>query len=432
MNNNAVELRDVVRRFAPAYVAGRGEAILPSQRKALSDIAACRTCEMGGRRYRCDGCGAGFWVYHACRNRACPACNGRRAREWVASRQAQLLGCDYYHVVATVPAPLRATFLSDHKRMYSLLIKTVAESVIDLARDPRYIGGMPAIMATLHTWSRDLQFHPHVHLLVSAGGLSADGERWIEPRHSKWLVPVRALSALIRGRFRARLKRVAPEVVAGLPDKVWRKGWNVFCKPCGAHPDAVIQYLGRYVFRTAISNARIEVIDETHVTFRFRSRPRKGNGVAKVDEHDRSAEFRNTSWSRLRLRGEEFLRRFVMHVLPRGFQRVRYYGLCHYSKSDQQERIAQMSRLRKRRRAKKRINGKAGDDKRIDQTTDEQGNEADAPRTMAELVEAAGLGLADEMDLSDEHASGHVRCPHCSSKSVRLIEEIPRRRNRSP
>jgi DNA-directed RNA polymerase subunit RPC12/RpoP len=398
MKKNVIELRDVARRFAPAYVAGRGEAMLPSQRKALADIAACRTRAMGGRRYRCGTCGKGFWIYHACRNRACPACNGRRTREWVESRQAQLLGCDYYHVVATVPAPLRAVFLSDQKRMYSLLMKTVAECVIDLTGDPRYVGGLPAVMAVLHTWSRDLQFHPHAHLLVSAGGLSPDGERWIEPRCSKWLVPVRALSALIRGRFHARLKRIAPEVASRLPAKVWRKGWNVFCKPCATRADAVVQYLGRYVFRTAISNARIEAMDATHVMFRFRSRRK------------------NAGWSRLRLRGEEFLRRFVMHVLPRGFQKVRYYGLWHHSKSDEQERIAQMLRLDKHgRRAK-------------DLALDEAGDEAETPRTIADLVEAEDLGS------SEEHTAGYVRCPHCSSASVRQTGRIRRhqRRNRSP
>ena len=395
MTDNAIELRDVVRRFGPRYLAGRTGAILPSQQKALHDIAACRTREMGGGRYQCVDCNKKFWVYHACRNRSCPACHGHRTREWVEKRQEQLLGCDYFHVVATVPAQLRPFFLADQKRMYSLLMKTAAECVIELAQNPRYVGGMPAIMAVLHTWSRDLGFHPHVHLLVSAGGLSPDGEHWVEPRHAQWLVPVRALSALIRGRFRARLKRLAPEVASRLPAKVWSKGWNVFCKPCGMHSDAVVEYLGRYVFRTAISNARIEAMDDTHVAFRFRSR---GEGAG---------------WSRLRLRGEEFLRRFVMHVLPRGFQKVRYYGLWHHSKSEQQKRVAQMSRLNNKRRQRKE-----------GQTPDEH----DVPQTIADLVAAEGLGL------DDEQTEGHVKCPCCSSGSVRLIERLkrPRRSNRSP
>ena len=154
---SSVELRDVVNRFGAAYVAGCGKAILPSQKKALADIVDCRTPPMGGRRYHCQKCDKDFWVYHGCRNRACPACHGRRTREWVAARQTQLLGCGYYHVVATVPAPLRVAFLADQKRMYGLLLKTVADCLIDLARDPRYAGGLPAVMAVLHTWARDLQ-----------------------------------------------------------------------------------------------------------------------------------------------------------------------------------------------------------------------------------------------------------------------------------
>ncbi len=388
----SIELRDVVRRFGAAYVAGRGGAILPSQKKALADIAACRTSEMGGRRYHCEDCGKDFWQYHGCGNRACPACHGRLTRQWVAARQTQLLGCGYYHVVATVPAPLRAAFLADQKRLYGLLLKTVAKCVIDLARDPRYVGGLPAVMAVLHTWASDLQLHPHAHLLVSAGGLSPDGEHWLEPRKTGWLVPVRALSALIRGRFRARLKRVSPTVEASLPISVWNKGWNVFCKPCGAHTEGVVAYLGRYVFRTAISNARIEAMDQTHVSFRFKSR-RKGQG-----------------WSRLRLRGEEFLRRFVMHVLPRGFQRVRYYGLWHHSKSDARKRIAEMLRLATGERRK----------------PSDLSNVPDATQRLTDLVQS------EEANCESLDRPLPVTCPHCSSASVYPNAEMRRSRIRSP
>jgi hypothetical protein len=251
----------------------------------------------------------------------------------------------------------------------------------------------------LHTWSRDLQFHPHVHLLVSAGGLSPDAHRWVKPRHGRWLVPVRALSKLIRGRFAARLKAIAPERASSLPEKVWSKGWNVFCKPCDAGAESVVQYLGRYVFRTAITNARIETMDPTHVTFRFRAR---GKGAR---------------WSRLRLRGEEFLRRFLMHVLPRGFQKVRYYGLWHHSKSDEHKRIAHMLRL----------------DKRDGDAQDSSDAEDQAPETIADLIK--GLELCEEeSDRCPGAADGHVKCPCCSSASVRQTGQIRRRsrRNRGP
>ncbi len=400
--NNAVELRDVVCRFGREYLDDRGGAILPSQRRALEDIAACRTDVMGGRRYRCGGCGQGFWIYHGCRNRACPACHGLRTRQWIEKRETQLLGCNYYHVVATVPARLREVFLADQKRMYSLLMKTVSQCVIEMVQDPRYVGGLPAVMAVLHTWARDLHFHPHVHLLVSGGGLSPDGEQWVTPKHAHWLVPVRALSALIRGRFRANLRRLAPDIESRLPAEVWLKGWNVYCKPCGAHSDAVVRYLGRYVFRTAISNSRIEGIDATHVTFRFRSR-KKG---------------KDAGWSHLRLGGEEFLRRFVMHVLPRGFHRVRYYGLWHHSKSQVQKRIALLLRVVSTQ------DGDPPDGWASRLPPDEPG----LPETLADLVAVEGLGPYGSP------ATNTIKCPYCSSVSIYQIGEARRSRcrNRSP
>ena len=153
MKHDGIELADVVRQFKDPYVAEFGDRIMPSQRKALTDIAACMTAEMGGHQYQCRDCGQSFWVYHGCRNRACPACHGHQTREWLASRQAELLPCDYYHVVATVPEETRHLFLSDQKFMYSLFMKTVAGAVIDLTRDRKYLGGTPGILMVLHTWT---------------------------------------------------------------------------------------------------------------------------------------------------------------------------------------------------------------------------------------------------------------------------------------
>lgn len=309
-----IELGDVVRRFAPAYLKSQGVRILPSQKKALEDIAACRTAALGGRQYMCQDCNTTFWMYHSCRNRSCPACHGRQTQQWLEKREAQILGCDYYHVIVTVPKEIRDAFLACQKKMYSLLMKTAAKCVNDLARDKRFLGATPAILSVLHTWTGDVQYHPHVHMLVSAGGVSDDGQSWISPRNSKFLVPVKALSALIRGRFKARLKQILPQTYASLPDKVWRDGWNSFSKHYGKGTDKVLEYLGQYVFRIAISNARIISMDDTHVTIRGKNR--------KI----------------VRLKGEEFLRRFVMHILPRGFHKVRYYGLWHHSKIHLQSR----------------------------------------------------------------------------------------------
>lgn len=316
MPASPVELGDVVRRFAPAFLAAQGERLLPSQRKALSDIARCRTAAMGGHRYRCEDCGEDFWVYHGCRNRSCPACHGHQIRQWLALRHGQVLPCPYYHLVATVPASMRALFLSDQKTLYGLFMKTVAQSILQLLGKPRFLGATPAMLAVLHTWTNDLQYHPHVHVLISAGGVTSDGTHWQCPKHKRFLLPVKALSALIRKRMRALIKKRYPQHYATMPTATWTQGWNTFCKPCGPNSEAVLNYLARYVHRIALTNARIETMDDHHVQFRVKSR-------------------RTGQWRSMRLRPEEFLRRFVMHILPRGFHKVRYYGLWHHTKRPQ-------------------------------------------------------------------------------------------------
>ena len=170
MKNDRIEVADVVRRFQHEYVAQFGHLILPSPRRALTDIAACMTADMGGHQYQCGDCGKRFWIYHGCRNRACPACHGGQMRQWLEARKAELLPCDYYHVVATVHQETRHLFLSDQKFMYGLFMKTVVSAVINLARDRKYLGATPGILMVLHTWTCQLQYHPHLHLLVTGGG----------------------------------------------------------------------------------------------------------------------------------------------------------------------------------------------------------------------------------------------------------------------
>lgn len=290
-----VELGDVIRQFGTAYIQAQGKRILPSQLKALSDIEKCRTKALGGTMYHCSECHNDFWAYHSCRNRSCPACHGRETRIWLQKREAQLLGCDYYHIIVTVPNEIRASFLADQKRLYSLFMKTVADAVIDLARDKRFIGGTPAILMVLHTWSNDMQYHPHVHMLVSAGGVSGNGDHWLCPQNSSWLIPVKAISKLVRNRFRKQLESVSPKACDSLPQRIWKNGWNAFCKHFGKGEKAVLEYLGRYVFRIAITNSRIAGMDETHVTFRSKNR-------------------KTGKWLNIKLQGEEFLRRFVTQI----------------------------------------------------------------------------------------------------------------------
>ncbi|MHC4996887.1 MAG: IS91 family transposase [Planctomycetota bacterium] len=330
MKNDRIELADVVRRFQDDYIARFGHLMMPSQRKALADIAACMTAQMGGHQYQCGDCAERFWVYHGCRNRACPACHGRRTREWLEARQAELLPCDYYHLVATVPQETRHHFLSDQKFMYGLFMKTVAGAVIDLARDPKYVGATPGILMVLHSWTGQEQYHPHVHLLVTGGGVSDDGQLWRQPPGT-FLVPVKALSKLIAARFRDALKKAKPDAFASLPRKTWKREWCSFCKHYGRARKAVVDYLARHAFRIAITNSRIVAMDDTHVTFRYKER--------------------NTGrFETCRLTGVEFLRRFLMHVLPKGFHKLRYYGLWHHSKRHLQQRarllLALLARFR--------------------------------------------------------------------------------------
>jgi hypothetical protein len=382
MKNNRIELADVVRQFQDRYVQEFGHLMMPSQKKALADIAACMTAEMGGHHYRCCDCDQTFWVYHGCRNRACPACHGRRTRDWLEAREAELLPCDYYHLVATVPEELRHLFLSDQKFMYSLLMKIVAGAVIDLARDRKYLGATPAILMVMHTWTGQLLYHPHTHLLVSGGGVADGGQSWREPP-GQFLVPVKALSKLIAARFRDALQKAKPRVFDGLPRKIWKREWCSFCKHYGRGKQAVLDYLARYAFRIAITNTRIVAMDDTHVTFKYKQRD-------------------TGAWETCRLTGVEFLRRFLMHVLPKGFHKLRYYGLWNHSKRHLQQRA--------------RLLLSSG-----------------SPLRLAECVRIANLAAqADQLSQAQDAPQQGFSpcCPHCGSRRVQHLQE--RRRGPAP
>ena len=274
-----VELADVVRRFGLKYTSQYGAQMMPSQKRALSDIAACCTRELGGRRYRCDDCKESFWQYHCCRNRACPKCHGTQIREWLQRREAELLPCDYFHGVATVPSELRAVFHHHQKAMYGLLMQVSAQAVKELCCRKRHLGALPGILCVLHTWNGRLGYHPHVHLLITGGGVTLDGQHW-EPARGEFLVPVTLLSRKIAAKFRDGLKAKMPALFASIPANVWQREWVTFLKHYGQGNDAVLKYLSRYVFRTAISNARILGMDQTHVTFRWKHRDDVANRAA--------------------------------------------------------------------------------------------------------------------------------------------------------
>jgi hypothetical protein len=358
--------------------------MMPSQERALSDIAACCTKQLGGRLYRCDDCRESFWIFHCCRNRACPKCHGAQTCEWLEKREAELLPCDYFHAIATVPSELHGLFRRQQKYMYGLLMKVSAEAVKELCAKKRHLGALPGILSVLHTWNGELGYHVHVHMLITGGGITKDGEHW-EPARGKFLVPVEVLSPKIAAKFRDALEKEKPNLFATIPECVWRREWVSFCKHYGHGNDAVLNYLSRYVFRTAISNARIVRMDDTHVTYRWKDRDA---GV----------------WRTLRLPGVEFLRRFLQHVLPRGFHRVRYYGLWHHSKRHLSSRAWLLLIL-------------------------EKPTDTISPLKIADLLEAFSqlAEIDDRQDADDEDPDADTPCcPHCGSSRTRRLAECPR------
>ena len=313
----SLEVADVFRRFGPSYLEAFGERLLPSHRRAIEDITTCRTALRGGHAYRCEDCGKTFYVYHGCRNRSCPACHTHQTQQWLDARTVELLPCPYYHVTVTVPEQLREVLRSNQCEGYGLLMKAAAQALLALCRDRRYMGATPAILAVLHTWTAAMDYHPHVHLLVSGGGIGADGATWREAKHP-FLVPVGALSRLVRGKFHDALKNARPDLEAQLPADVWTREWVAWCKPWGHGETPVLDYLARYVHRIAITNRRILAMDERTVTFRYKDR-------------------KQGLWRTCTLTGHEFMRRFLQHVLPKGLHKVRYYGLWHPAQRPQRE-----------------------------------------------------------------------------------------------
>ena len=310
----------IAARFGAAYLARHGAAILPSHRRALHDLAACRTAALGGHVSGCDHCGYEHFTYHSCRNRSCPQCHTVATAAWSAARETELLPIPYFHVVFTLPAELRELVRAHQRVALALLMATAAESLQALAADAHYVGGRLGILAVLHTWTRALVYHPHVHCLVPGGGLAPDGQTWAAAR-ADFLVPVRALSVHFRVRFLARLRAQLPDVV--VPPSVWRTPWVVYCKPAVQGSGAVLRYLARYVHRVAITNARLVSVTPDAVTFRYRDRRDAGAGA----------------WRPMTLSADEFLRRFLQHVLPRGFHKVRYYGIWHPSAAPLRARL---------------------------------------------------------------------------------------------
>jgi hypothetical protein len=318
------EVADVFRRFAEEYLSTHGAALLPSHRRAIDDILACRTEALGGHLWRCEACSAEVYSYHSCRNRSCPKCHTNQTERWLEARKLEMLPCRYFHVTITVPEELRSLLRTNQRDGYAALMKAAAEAIIEIARDPKYVGATVGVLAVLHTWTQQLAYHPHVHCLVTGGGVSHDGNHWHSARKN-FLVPGRAVALLVRGKLKAELAKRRPDLV--LPGAAWEKPWVVDCRVWGEGNEAVLRYLARYVFRIAITNNRIVGLDDGGITIRHKDR-------------------RSKQWRTTRLSGCEFMRRFLQHVLPKGLHKVRYFGLWHPSRREQIQRAQIMLQLR--------------------------------------------------------------------------------------
>jgi hypothetical protein len=326
----ALEVADIFRVHGPAWRAAQCGHLSLGQLKVMSAIEQCRSVALGGHVLRCGGCGADQVSYNSCRNRHCPKCQSSAAQRWLQARQADLLPVEYYHVVFTLPAPIADIAYQNKAVMYGLLFDLAAEVLLTIAADPKHLGARIGATLVLHTWGSALTHHPHVHGIVPGGGLASDGKTWLACRPGFFL-PVRVLSRLFRRRFLEELLRVhqAGKLQffgehAALADaqafRAWltplrQCEWVVYAKRPFAGPQAVLAYLSRYTHRVAISNSRLLALDERGVTFKWKDYRVKAHATGQ------------TRHKTMTLAPEEFMRRFLLHVLPGGFHRIRHFGL---------------------------------------------------------------------------------------------------------
>ena len=303
-------LAEILRRHGPAYRARYADRMPADQLKAMRAIQTCRTPVLGGQRWECPRCNHTHWALHSCGNRHCPACGGDDARAWLRRQEALLLPVQYHLCTFTVPKELRHLIRSHPREGLALLFEASASALRDVCANPKWLGAQPGLTGVLHTNGRSLAYHPHVHYLATGGGLAPDGT-WCTA-HAKFLVPVRALSTVFRARFRDGLRRRLPTVFAAVPAQTWTRDWVVHSQPVGDGRNA-LRYLARYIYRVALADSAITAHDGDTISFRYRDTQTK-----KV--------------RRMTLPAMEFIRRFLQHVLPSGFVKVRHYGLHHPSR----------------------------------------------------------------------------------------------------
>jgi hypothetical protein len=326
MPRERLEVADIFRAHGAAWRRARAGHLSLGQLKVMSAIENCRTAVLGGHVAACQDCGHSHIAYNSCRNRHCPKCQGAAAKDWLAARQTELLPVAYYHVVFTLPALITDIAYHNKAAVYGILFKAAAETLITIAADPKHLGARIGMTAVLHTWGSALTHHPHVHWIVPGGGISLDGERWISCRPGFFL-PVRVLSRLFRRLFLEKLVAVHEagrlhffgkhrhlvdsQAFAAHLSPLRKLEWVVYAKRPFAGPEAVLAYLSRYTHRVAISNSRLISFDDKGVTFKWKDYRAKGRLRRKV----------------MTLATDEFIRRFLIHVLPLGFHRIRHYGL---------------------------------------------------------------------------------------------------------
>jgi hypothetical protein len=320
--STSLEVGDLLRAQGAAYRTQH--PVTPEQSQVMQRLAACRTAALGGHVDACAGCGFTRISYNSCRDRHCPKCQAGKRAAWLETRLERLLPIGYFHVVFTLPDVLQPLMLHNQRRLYNLLFQAASATLLTLSADPHRLGAQIGVTAILHTWGQQLRFHPHLHCVVSGGGLSLDGQRWVAGQR-KYFLPVKVLGKLFRGKFLAALKTMYqagqltlsgsvahlndPRAFQQLLDTLYGRKWVVYAKRPFGGPEQVFRYLGRYSHRVAISNSRLVSVDEDQVSFQWKD---------YADDHQTKV---------MRLSVDEFLRRFLLHVLPKGFVRIRHYGL---------------------------------------------------------------------------------------------------------
>jgi hypothetical protein len=323
MSRPTLEVADIIRAAGNSFIERNRDHLAWPQLKVLRAIRDCRTSALGGHVNRCARCGHQAISYNSCRNRHCPKCQTSAREQWLQKQAADLLPCSYFHVVFTIPHELSALALQNKKVLYDLLFQASAETLLEVAADPKHLGAEVGFLSVLHTWGQNLQAHPHVHCVIPAGGLAPDRSRWIRSRPGFFL-PIRVLSRVFRGKFSHGLQRLfrrkklgfhgtlrnlgQPKLFRQFLRQLWNRQWVVYAKKPFGGPEHVLQYLARYTHRVAISNHRLIAFTDGTVTFRWKDYAH-GNKKRKMT-----------------LSADEFLRRFLLHVLPRGFTRIRHFG----------------------------------------------------------------------------------------------------------